>query len=90
MLFIYKIMKYKCQILSKTKAVIEIIPETEVEKLLFNKMDKDNIDEDIFRYHFSKGLEVTDKSAVLLGINNFENFPTKANVSFGLAVGIGD
>ena len=82
-------MNYECQILSSTKAVIEIIPEAENVKALFSNMDKNNPDDYTLRYHYSKGLERAKKSAVLLEIDSFESFPTQTIISYDLANGIG-
>lgn len=82
-------MKYEGQILSNAKAVIEIIPETENEKALLGNIDENKPDDDTLRHHYSKGLECAIKSAVILGIDRFEKFPTKAIISYGLVKGIG-
>lgn len=82
-------MKYDYQILNNTKAIIEIIPETENEKELFNNMQENNPDDDTLRYYYSKGLERAKQSAVILGIDEFEKFPTKAIIYYRLAKGMG-
>lgn len=83
-------MKYHCQFLSNTKAIIEIIPDTEREKALFTNMDENTPDDDTLRYYYGEGLERARKSAVILGIDSFERFPNKAIISYGLSNGIGD
>ena len=81
-------MKYNCQILNETKAFAQIIPETDIEKLLLNQMDKDNPDEDTLGYHYGKALELKNRFAVLLAIDSFQTFPTKATISYDVARGI--
>ncbi|WP_374446110.1 hypothetical protein [Epilithonimonas sp.] len=82
-------MKYTYQPLSsKKQAIIEIIPETEKEQLLFSGMDKDNIDQDTLYHYYCKGLEGNNKYAALLSIDIFLIFPTKAIISYDIAKGI--
>jgi len=81
-------MKYNCQILNETKAVVQIVPETDIEKLLLNQMDKDNPDHYTLGYHYGKALELKNRYAVLLAIDNFQTFPTKAIISYDVAKGI--
>ncbi|KAB1232589.1 hypothetical protein [Chryseobacterium viscerum] len=81
-------MKYNCQILNETKAVVEVVPETDIEKSLLNQMDKDNPDQDTLGYHYGKALEIKNRYAVLLGIDSFQTFPTKAIISYDVAKGI--
>lgn len=81
-------MKYNCQILNETKAVVQIIPETNIEKSLLNQMDKDNPDQHTLGYHYGKALELKNRYAVLLAIDSFQTFPTKAIISYDVAKGI--
>lgn len=81
-------MKYNCQILNETKAVVEIVPETDIEKSLLDQMDIDILDQDTLRYHYSKALEIKNRYAVLLAIDSFQTFPTKAIISYNIAKGI--
>jgi hypothetical protein len=81
-------MKYNCQILNETKAVIEIIPETDLERSLLINMDRDNLDQNTLGYHYEKALKLKNRYAELLAIDNFQSFPTKAIISYGKAKGI--
>lgn len=81
-------MKYNCQILNETKAIIEIIPETDLEKSLLNKMDTENLDENTLSYHYEKALKLKNRYAELLLIDSFQKFPTKAIISYDKAKGI--
>ncbi|WP_326981043.1 hypothetical protein VUJ46_12175 [Chryseobacterium sp. MYb264] len=81
-------MKYNCQILNETKAVVEIVPETDIEKSLLNQIDKDSPDQNTLGYHYSKALEIKNRYAVLLAIDSFQKFPTKAIISYDIAKGI--
>ncbi|WP_394666419.1 hypothetical protein [uncultured Chryseobacterium sp.] len=56
-------MKYNCQILNETKAVVEVVPETDIEKSLLYKMDKDNLDNDTLGYHYGKALQIENRYA---------------------------
>lgn len=80
-------MKYKCQKLSSMKAIIEIVPESENEILLFNNMDKEKPDDDTLYYYYSIGLKLINVSAAILCIDSFHIFPTKATISYDLAIG---
>lgn len=81
-------MKYNCQILNDTKAIVKIVPETEIEKSLLDQMDKDNPDQYTLGYHYGKALELKNKYAVLLAIDSFQTFPTEAIISYDVAKGI--
>ncbi|QQQ28930.1 hypothetical protein [Chryseobacterium indoltheticum] len=70
-------MKYNCQILNETKAVVQIVPETDLEKSLLNQMDKDNPDHYMLDYHYGKALELKNRYAVLLAIDSFQLFQLK-------------
>lgn len=83
-------MKYNCQILNETKAIVEIIPESDLEKSLFDKINEDNLIEYEFTliHHYSNGLKIINNSAEFLLIDSFQTFPTKAIVSYNKAKGI--
>lgn len=81
-------MKYNCQILTGTKAVVEIVPETDIEKSLLNNMDKNNLDQDTLGFYYRNALELKNRNAALLAIDSFESFPTKAIISYKMAKGI--
>lgn len=83
-------MKYRYQETSNTSAVIELLPETEVEQKLIKNFDKQNPDQDTLHYYYQKGLELNNVSAVLLRINHFILFPSKAAISFDVVMGFGD
>lgn len=80
-------MKYNCQKLSNMKAIIEIVPESDNEILLFNNMDKEKPDDDTLYYYYSVGLKLINASAVILCIDSFHIFPTKATISYDLTIG---
>lgn len=82
-------MKYNCKIINGTKAAIEIIPENSQERAVCIKMEENNMDEDTLHYYYSKALEMCIKSAVLLRIDGFQEFPTKAKVSYDTVTGLG-
>lgn len=83
-------MKYNCQIINETKAVVEIIPESDIEKSLFDKINEDNLIEYEFTliHHYSNGLKIISSYAEFLLIDSFQKFPTKAVVSYSKAKGI--
>lgn len=83
-------MKYISYKLNEAKAVIEIIPEKNNEKALFDSMNENNLEDNTLHYYYSLGLKRISAYAELLGIECFITFPTKATISFGLAIGFGN
>lgn len=82
-------MNYQYTSLSKTTAIIELIPVTEVEKTLLKSLNKDNLDQDTLYHYYQEGLERNNISALLLSINSFIHFPNKAAISFEVLIGPG-
>lgn len=81
-------MKYNCQILNTSKAIIELIPENEVEKSLLSKMDEDNPNDFTLHYHYEKGIKSINNYAELLFVE-YQKFPTVAIITYDIAKGIG-
>jgi hypothetical protein len=82
-------MKYSYNAVSQTLAIIELIPESDQDKILLNTLNIKNPDHEMtFHHHFEKGLQSRNASAVLLGLEMIEP-PKKALVSFDVVIGLG-
>ncbi|RXM52974.1 hypothetical protein BOQ64_00745 [Chryseobacterium sp. CH25] len=51
---------------------------------LFDQIDKDSPDQDMLGYPYNKALEIKNTYAVLLSIDSFQKFPTKAIISYDI------
>jgi hypothetical protein len=81
-------MKYSYLPVHKTKAIIELIPDSEQDKTLLRTLDVKNPDHEMTLFHhFQKGLQSRHPSAVLLGIDEMIDAPKKALVSFEIVIG---
>nr|WP_315419663.1 hypothetical protein [uncultured Pedobacter sp.] len=83
-------MKYQFQPLSKTSAIIEIIPETDIEIKLLKDIDRSDPDHEFtLHYHYERALLSRYKTAELLSIDRFIQYPIKVVISFTVVTGLG-
>ncbi|WP_025146060.1 hypothetical protein [Pedobacter jeongneungensis] len=83
-------MKYQYQPLSKTSAIIEINPETDIEIKLLKDIDRSNPDHEFtLHYYYESALQSRNGAAVLLSIDRFIQYPTKGVISFKVVTGLG-
>lgn len=81
-------MKYNFQILNTRKAIIELIPENEIEKSLLNAMSEEDNENFTLQYHYENGIKSFNRSAELLFVD-YQKFPTVALITYNIAKGIG-